>query len=98
MAGTCSAKIGRLAAVAAADRIKLLLEIVDEDDFLHETLRTAHQTVEGPMAGLSLLLSQTRAEIPQHAGANMVSVLGNKRQETKKNSLEGLCRDQHRLN
>ncbi len=98
MAGTCSAKIGRLAAVVAADRIKLLLEIVDEDDFLHEVLSTAQQTVEGSMPGLSLSSSRHGGDVAQHAGVTVASVLGKKHQETKKNLLDGLWSGRHRLN
>jgi hypothetical protein len=98
MAGTCSARIGRLAAVAAADRIKLLLEIVDGDDFLHEILSTAQQTVEGSMAGLSLLSSGHGVDVPQRAGVTVASVLDNNHQESKKNLHNGLWGDRHRLN
>ncbi|MDK3016733.1 hypothetical protein [Pseudodonghicola flavimaris] len=38
---------GRAAALAAADRVRLLLEVVEDDAFLTEVLHSADRTMDG---------------------------------------------------
>lgn len=47
MAGIRNNKVGRLAAMAAADRVKLLLTLVEGDDFLSEVLESADRSMDG---------------------------------------------------
>ncbi len=45
MAGSGNKSVGRLAALAAADRVKLLLTVVEDDEFLSEVLHSADRTM-----------------------------------------------------
>lgn len=45
MAGPRNYKVGRHAAIAAADRVRLLLNVVEGDEFLSEVLHSANATI-----------------------------------------------------
>ena len=47
MAGTKQGSVGRHAAIAAADRVKLLLSVVEGDEFLAEVLHSANRMIVG---------------------------------------------------
>lgn len=47
MAGKRNSTIGRAAALAAANRVRLLLAVVENDDFLTEVLHSADRTMVG---------------------------------------------------
>jgi hypothetical protein len=47
MAGKTNSTVGRAAALAAADRVRLLLNVVENDDFLTEVLHSADRTMVG---------------------------------------------------
>jgi len=55
MSGSRNNSVGRLAALAAADRVKLLLAVVEDDEFLSEVLHSANRTIgnmtDGQAAG-----------------------------------------------
>lgn len=90
MAKTRSPKNGRLAAMLAADRIKLLLEYVEEDDFLREILSTADLMVEDSMSGLVPSRSRPRGRAQQYTSSSAESVLDENYHEAKKKSVEKL--------
>ena len=71
--------------MAAADRIKILLELVDEDDFLHEILSTANRMVEGSEVVQSPLPACPTGDAPQRI---RTPVLDKSYHEAKKKSLE----------
>lgn len=45
MAQSSSSRVAREAAIAAMERVRLLLEALDERDILKETLAAAHRTI-----------------------------------------------------
>lgn len=47
MAGKTNSTVGRAAALAAADRVRLLLNVVENDDFLTEVLHSADRAMVG---------------------------------------------------
>ena len=47
MVGKRNSTIARAAAIAAAERVKLLLTVVKDDDFLTEVLHNADRTMSG---------------------------------------------------
>lgn len=47
MAGSKNSNIGRAAALAAADRVRLLLTVVEDDEFLTEVLHSADRAMDG---------------------------------------------------
>jgi len=60
MAGSRNSRVGRHAAIVAADRVKLLLAVVEEDAFLSEVLTTADNTIS--------IVSQSRPGPDESAG------------------------------
>jgi hypothetical protein len=98
MTGIRRVGMQRLVAVAAADRIKLLLQIVENDDFLHEVLNSAHQTVAGSMEEPSQLPPRPtdRTELRVEIAAR--TILDKKHQEAKESPTEAPWPGRHRLN
>ncbi|MGD9862513.1 MAG: hypothetical protein AB7S99_04805 [Pseudodonghicola sp.] len=47
MAGSKNSSVGRAAALAAANRVRLLLTVVEDDDFLTEVLHSADRAMDG---------------------------------------------------
>lgn len=45
MSGSRNNRVGRQAAIVAADRVKLLLAVVEDDAFLSEVLHSANKTI-----------------------------------------------------
>lgn len=93
MAGTRNNGVGRLAAMAAADRVKLLLTMVDEDDdFLAEILESADRSMDGfrraQMAAASRPAPTRERPRSVNGDGAVRSLLGPTYHAAKKRSLE----------